>query len=118
MTMDIYCVMGNPIAHSKSPWIHTRFAELTGQTLHYDKRLISLDGFATAVSAFVAEGGRHGGVDGECRMGKGEPQLRFGFGGFEAAMGHPRQVGGTDIGAAIAGVGGRRDGTGVRRPHR
>ena len=58
MSMDIYCVMGNPVEHSKSPWIHARFAELTGQTLHYDKRLIPLDGFATAVSAFVAEGGR------------------------------------------------------------
>ena len=56
--MDLYCVMGNPVEHSKSPWIHARFAELTGQTLHYDKRLIPLDGFATAVSAFVAEGGR------------------------------------------------------------
>lgn len=58
MSMDLYCVMGNPVEHSKSPWIHARFAELTGQPLHYDKRLIPLDGFATAVSAFVAEGGR------------------------------------------------------------
>jgi shikimate dehydrogenase len=58
MSMDLYCVMGNPVEHSRSPWIHARFAELTGQTLHYDKRLIPLDGFATAVSAFVAEGGR------------------------------------------------------------
>ena len=58
MSMDLYCVMGNPVEHSKSPWIHARFAELTGQTLHYDKRLIPLDAFATAVSAFVAEGGR------------------------------------------------------------
>jgi len=58
MSMDLYCVMGNPVEHSRSPWIHARFAELTGQSLHYDKRLIPLDGFATAVSAFVAEGGR------------------------------------------------------------
>ena len=58
MSMDLYCVMGNPVEHSKSPWIHARFAALTGQTLHYDKRLIPLDGFATAVSAFGAEGGR------------------------------------------------------------
>jgi shikimate dehydrogenase len=58
MSMDLYCVMGNPVEHSKSPWIHARFAELTGQTLQYGKRLIALDGFATAVSAFMAEGGR------------------------------------------------------------
>jgi len=55
---DLYCVMGNPVAHSKSPWIHARFAELTGQSLHYDKRQIALDGFAAGVQAFVAEGGR------------------------------------------------------------
>ena len=56
--MDLYCVMGNPVAHSKSPWIHARFAELTGQTLQYGKRLIALDGFAPAVQAFIQEGGR------------------------------------------------------------
>jgi len=55
--MDLYCVMGNPVAHSKSPWIHARFAELTGQTLRYDQRQIPLDGFKTAVRSFAAEGG-------------------------------------------------------------
>jgi shikimate dehydrogenase len=58
MPIDLYCVMGNPVQHSKSPWIHARFAELTGQTLQYGKRLIPLNGFATAVRAFIAEGGR------------------------------------------------------------
>ncbi|MEO8122034.1 MAG: shikimate dehydrogenase [Rhodoferax sp.] len=58
MSLDLYCVMGNPVEHSKSPWIHARFAELTGQTLHYGKRQIALDGFASAVHAFIAEGGR------------------------------------------------------------
>ena len=56
--MDLYCVMGNPVAHSRSPWIHARFAELTGQTLHYDRQLAPLDGFATTVAAFRAAGGR------------------------------------------------------------
>lgn len=56
--MDLYCVMGNPVQHSKSPWIHARFAELTGQSLQYGKRLVPLDGLATAVHAFIQEGGR------------------------------------------------------------
>jgi len=55
---DLYCVMGNPVEHSKSPWIHARFAELTGQTLQYGRRLIPLDGFAQGIAAFRAEGGR------------------------------------------------------------
>ncbi|MDM0055940.1 shikimate dehydrogenase [Variovorax fucosicus] len=53
--MDLYCVMGNPIEHSRSPWIHARFAELTGQTLDYGRRLVPLDGFADAVAAFRAD---------------------------------------------------------------
>src|SRR5688500_1239497 len=56
--MDKYCVLGNPVEHSKSPWIHARFAQLTGQELQYVKRLIPLDGFAQAVRDFRAEGGR------------------------------------------------------------
>ena len=55
---DYYCVMGNPVAHSRSPWIHARFAALTGQVLRYDRRLIALDGFAQGLRDFLAEGGR------------------------------------------------------------
>ncbi len=54
----LYCVMGNPVAHSKSPWIHARFAELTGQPVQYTQRLIPLDGFAQGVAAWRAEGGK------------------------------------------------------------
>ncbi|WP_218510203.1 shikimate dehydrogenase [Variovorax sp. dw_308] len=53
--MDLYCVMGNPIEHSRSPWIHMRFAELTGQALDYGRRLVPLGGFATAVAALRAD---------------------------------------------------------------
>lgn len=55
---DLYCVMGNPVAHSRSPAIHARFAELTGQALTYERRLVPLDGFVQGVREFVAEGGR------------------------------------------------------------
>ena len=58
MTKDLYCVMGHPVSHSRSPWIHSRFAELTGQQLHYDKRDIALDHFEASVHAFILEGGR------------------------------------------------------------
>ncbi len=55
---DRYCVMGNPVAHSRSPWIHARFAELCGQALHYERRHVELQGFTEAVHGFIAEGGR------------------------------------------------------------
>jgi shikimate dehydrogenase len=55
---DLYCVMGNPVEHSRSPWIHARFAELTGQRLVYERRLVPLDGFAQALRDFAAAGGR------------------------------------------------------------
>jgi len=56
--MDRYCVFGNPIAHSKSPEIHAAYAAQTGQDMHYERRLAPLDGFAEAVRAFIAEGGK------------------------------------------------------------
>ena len=55
---DLYCVMGNPIAHSRSPWIHARFAQLTGEALRYERRLVPIDGFAQALRDFAAAGGR------------------------------------------------------------
>lgn len=55
---DLYCVMGNPVAHSRSPAIHARFAELTGERLCYERRLVPLGGFADALHHFAATGGR------------------------------------------------------------
>ena len=55
---DLYCVFGNPIAHSKSPLIHARFAVQTAQDLVYQARLAPLEGFAEAVGEFIAEGGK------------------------------------------------------------
>lgn len=55
---DRYVVIGNPIAHSKSPDIHAYFARQTGQDLAYERLLAPLDGFAAAVRTFMHEGGR------------------------------------------------------------
>jgi shikimate dehydrogenase len=57
MSFD-YCVMGNPVAHSRSPWIHARFAELTGEAVVYDRLHVELEGFTAAVQAFRARGGK------------------------------------------------------------
>ena len=42
---DRYAVVGNPIAHSLSPEIHTHFARQTRQNLVYEKLLAPIDGF-------------------------------------------------------------------------
>lgn len=55
---DHYAVIGNPIAQSKSPLIHTTFAQVTGQDIDYVKLLAPLGGFDSAVHAFRASGGR------------------------------------------------------------
>lgn len=55
---DRYAVFGNPIAHSKSPEIHARFAAQTGQDIQYERLLAPLDGFAASVHEFVRAGGK------------------------------------------------------------
>ncbi|WP_334188020.1 shikimate dehydrogenase [Noviherbaspirillum sp.] len=55
---DRYAVIGNPIAHSKSPDIHARFAAATAQHLQYERLLAPLDGFAAAVRDFIGGGGK------------------------------------------------------------
>jgi shikimate dehydrogenase len=55
---DKYCVIGNPIAHSRSPGIHAAFADQTGQDLVYERCLAPLDGFADTVRSLIAQGYR------------------------------------------------------------
>lgn len=57
-TPDRYAVIGNPIAHSKSPDIHAGFAVQTHQSLVYERLLAPLDGFVETVQGFVHEGGK------------------------------------------------------------
>ena len=55
---DRYAVTGNPVAHSKSPWIHTEFARQTHQDMAYERIEAPLDGFARTLDEFRAAGGR------------------------------------------------------------
>ncbi|WP_019141934.1 shikimate dehydrogenase [Noviherbaspirillum massiliense] len=56
--LDRYVVIGNPIAHSKSPEIHACFAAQTRQAMSYGRMLAPLDGFAATVRDFIAQGGK------------------------------------------------------------
>jgi len=56
--MDQYYVLGNPIAHSKSPLIHARFAELTGQALRYERLLVPLESFAATLAQLLRDGAK------------------------------------------------------------
>ena len=50
--------MGNPINHSKSPMIHTLFAEQTGQKLSYTAELVEIGQLKNAVAEFQKNNGK------------------------------------------------------------
>lgn len=55
---DQYAVIGNPIIQSKSPFIHTAYAKVTGQDLQYTALLGPQGQFAATVDAFRKAGGK------------------------------------------------------------
>lgn len=55
---DRYAVVGNPIAHSKSPEIHAAFARQTGHDIDYSRLLAPIDGFRATLESFRAAGGK------------------------------------------------------------
>ena len=58
--MDRYAVIGNPVEHSRSPFIHAQFAQATAQALRYERLLSPIAGFEQAVRHFAAGAGARG----------------------------------------------------------
>lgn len=54
MPPDRYAVLGHPVRHSQSPFIHAMFARQTDQRLVYDRIDCGPDGFEAGVQAFAA----------------------------------------------------------------
>ena len=55
---DVYAVIGNPIAHSKSPLIHEIFAKQTQQAIYYGRIYSELDDFKKNTQEFFERGGK------------------------------------------------------------
>ena len=55
---DRYAVLGHPVSHSRSPWIHARFAAQTSQAMRYEAIDVQPAQLAPFVREFFAGGGR------------------------------------------------------------
>ena len=55
---DVYAVIGHPIAHSKSPIIHTYFAKQTKQEIYYGRIFCELNAFKETAREFFRQGGK------------------------------------------------------------
>jgi shikimate dehydrogenase len=58
MSVDRYAVIGHPVSHSRSPFIHERFAQQTGQQLTYERIDATPAQFDQVAARFFAEGGK------------------------------------------------------------
>jgi shikimate dehydrogenase len=58
LNFDNYCVIGNPVAHSKSPLIHQAFAEQTRQNIRYQAILVQPGGLTSFLQSFRVQGGK------------------------------------------------------------
>jgi shikimate dehydrogenase len=56
--IDRYAVFGNPIRHSKSPFIHSLFAHQTAESLVYTAEMAPVGDFIKVVKVFFSEGGK------------------------------------------------------------
>ena len=56
-----YAVLGDPISHSKSPFIHTAFAQQTGEAIVYDAKRVAAPELATVLEQLIEQG--YGGVN-------------------------------------------------------
>jgi len=57
-TIDRYAVIGNPIAHSKSPSIHAEFAKQTNTKLIYTAELVKIGEVKSFIDKFSNENGK------------------------------------------------------------
>lgn len=56
--MDLYAVIGHPIAHSKSPMIHSMFAQQTGDDIEYTAIQAPISKFTETATQFFEHGGK------------------------------------------------------------
>lgn len=57
-TPDRYGVVGFPVQHSWSPFIHAMFAKQTGQAMTYNRMEVAPDSFVAEVQRFFEQGGK------------------------------------------------------------